>query len=104
VSSLGGSSRQLQRLQAVTDAALAPLRLDELLAELLRRIRAILEVDAAAVLLPAPDSPILTRELLYTAVTRARTSITLCGTEETIRAALARPAAHASGLGRRLWS
>ena len=27
----------------------------------------------------------------------------VCGTEGTIRAALARPAAHASGLGRRLW-
>ena len=30
------------------------------------------QFDTAAVLLPPPDSPILTRELLYTAVTRAR--------------------------------
>src|SRR6202021_2896793 len=30
------------------------------------------QFDTVAVLLPAPDSPILTRELLYTAVTRGR--------------------------------
>ena len=30
------------------------------------------QFDTAAVLLPDPTSPILTRELLYTAVTRAR--------------------------------
>jgi exodeoxyribonuclease V alpha subunit len=62
------------------------------------------QVDAAAVLLPDPSSRILTRELLYTAVTRARKSMVVCGTETTIRAALARPVAHASGLERRLWS
>ena len=56
----------------------------------------------AAVLLPAATSPILTRELLYTAVTRANKRLILAGTEETIRAAVARPVARASGLGRRL--
>jgi exodeoxyribonuclease V alpha subunit len=61
------------------------------------------QVDAVAALLPDPSSRILTRELLYTAVTRARESIILCGTEAAIRAALGRPVAHASGLGRRLW-
>jgi exodeoxyribonuclease V alpha subunit len=61
------------------------------------------QVDAVAALLPDPSSRILTRELLYTAVTRARESITVCGTEAAIRAALGRPVAHASGLGRRLW-
>jgi exodeoxyribonuclease V alpha subunit len=61
------------------------------------------QVDAVAVLLPDPSSRILTRELLYTAVTRATKSVILCGTEEAIRAALGRPVAHASGLGRRLW-
>jgi exodeoxyribonuclease V alpha subunit len=61
------------------------------------------QVDAVAVLLPDPSSRILTRELLYTAVTRARRSMILCGTEETIRAALERPVAHASGLAARLW-
>jgi exodeoxyribonuclease V alpha subunit len=61
------------------------------------------QFDAAAVLLPEPGSRILTRELLYTAATRARRRLILAGTEETIRAAVARPVARASGLGRRLW-
>jgi signal transduction histidine kinase len=41
----------LARLQAVTDAALAHLELDELLDELLLRIHAILDVDTCAILL-----------------------------------------------------
>jgi exodeoxyribonuclease V alpha subunit len=60
------------------------------------------QFGTAAVLLPTPMSQILTRELLYTAVTRAREHLILAGTEETIRAAIARPVARASGLGRRL--
>jgi exodeoxyribonuclease V alpha subunit len=58
---------------------------------------------SAAVLLPAPDSRILTRELLYTAATRAQRRLILAGTEESVRAAVDRPVARASGLGRRLW-
>jgi exodeoxyribonuclease V alpha subunit len=58
---------------------------------------------AAAVLLPDQSSQILTRELLYTAVTRARERLILVGTEEAIRAAVSRPVARASGLRRRLW-
>jgi exodeoxyribonuclease V alpha subunit len=61
------------------------------------------QFDTAAVLLPAPDSRILTRELLYTAVTRARERLVLVGTEEAVRAAVARPIARASGLRGRLW-
>jgi exodeoxyribonuclease V alpha subunit len=61
------------------------------------------QFGTAAVLLPPASSPILTRELLYTAVTRARAQLMLVGTEETIRAAVARPVARASGLRRRLW-
>jgi exodeoxyribonuclease V alpha subunit len=60
------------------------------------------QFDTAAVLLPDPDSPILTRELLYTAVTRARRELILVGTEEAIRAAVSRPVARASGLRWRL--
>jgi exodeoxyribonuclease V alpha subunit len=60
------------------------------------------QFGTAAVLLPAPTSQILTRELLYTAVTRAREHLILAGTEETIRAAIARPVARASGLAARL--
>jgi exodeoxyribonuclease V alpha subunit len=54
-------------------------------------------------LLPAADSPILTRELLYTAVTRATQRVTLAGTEAAVRAAVARPIARASGLREALW-
>jgi exodeoxyribonuclease V alpha subunit len=61
------------------------------------------QFDTAAVLLPDPTSRILTRELLYTAVTRARRQLILAATEEAIRAAVARPVARASGLRWRLW-
>jgi signal transduction histidine kinase len=48
----GGSSEEhVRRLQSVTDAALAHLRLDELLQALLERTREILEVDTCAILL-----------------------------------------------------
>jgi exodeoxyribonuclease V alpha subunit len=60
------------------------------------------QFDTAAVLLPDPTSPILTRELLYTAVTRARRELILVGTEEAIRAAVSRPIERASGLRWRL--
>jgi exodeoxyribonuclease V alpha subunit len=61
------------------------------------------QFDTAAVLLPTPASHILTRELLYTAVTRARSHLVLAGSEETVRAAVSRPVARASGLKWRLW-
>ena len=61
------------------------------------------QFDTAAVLLPEPTSPILTRELLYTAVTRARRELILVGGEAAVRAAVARPVARASGLRARLW-
>ncbi len=48
--------------------------------------------------LPQATSPILTRELLYTAVTRAQHHLTVLGTEDAVRAAVARPVARASGL------
>jgi exodeoxyribonuclease V alpha subunit len=61
------------------------------------------QFDDVAVVVPPPTSPILTRELLYTAVTRARRGLLLVGTEDAIRAAVARPAARASRLRARLW-
>jgi exodeoxyribonuclease V alpha subunit len=62
------------------------------------------QFDTAAVLLPDAASTILTRELLYTAVTRARRDLILVGSEDAVRAAVARPVARASGLARRLAS
>ncbi|MCO8126967.1 exodeoxyribonuclease V subunit alpha [Acidimicrobiia bacterium EGI L10123] len=55
------------------------------------------------VVLPDETSPILTRELLYTAVTRAERGVTVVGTEAAVRAAVSRPVARASGLRDRLW-
>jgi exodeoxyribonuclease V alpha subunit len=61
------------------------------------------QFDTAAVLLPDPGSRVLTRELLYTAVTRARSQLILIGTEEMVAAAVQRPVARASALRERLW-
>ncbi len=61
------------------------------------------QFGTVAVVLPDPTSPILTRELLYTAVTRAQDRLVVVGTEETIRGAVQRPVARASGLRERLW-
>jgi exodeoxyribonuclease V alpha subunit len=61
------------------------------------------QFDTAAVLLPPPTSPLLTRELLYTAVTRARERLVVVGPEASLRTAVDRPIARASGLRRRLW-
>jgi len=61
------------------------------------------QFETAAVLLPGTDSPILTRELLYTAVTRASERLIVVGTEAAVRGAVARPAARASALRGRLW-
>ncbi|HXO10440.1 MAG TPA: exodeoxyribonuclease V subunit alpha [Solirubrobacteraceae bacterium] len=61
------------------------------------------QFDAAAVLLPEAGSRILTRELLYTAATRARRRLIVVGTEQVVRAAVDRPVARSSGLRWRLW-
>lgn len=60
------------------------------------------EFDHVVVTLPPPPSRILTRELLYTAVTRAKQQVTIVATEAAIRSAVERPAARASGLTDRL--
>jgi exodeoxyribonuclease V alpha subunit len=54
------------------------------------------------VLLPPEDSPLLTRELFYTAVTRAETTVRVVGTEAAVRLAVERRAQRASGLAVRL--
>jgi exodeoxyribonuclease V alpha subunit len=61
------------------------------------------EFPHAVVSLPTVDSPILTRELLYTAVTRAKPEVTVVGSEDMIRRAVDRPVTRASGLRDRLW-
>lgn len=54
-----------------------------------------------SVVLPPPGSPLLTRELLYTAVTRARERVRIYGTWEAMAEAVATPARRASGLAGR---
>ena len=60
------------------------------------------EYDEVVVSLPGPDSPILTRELVYTAVTRARRSVTIVAPDGSLQAALSRRVARSSGLTARL--
>jgi exodeoxyribonuclease V alpha subunit len=61
------------------------------------------ELDEVVVLLPGPASRVLTRELLYTAVTRAKRRVVVVGGEEPLRSAINRRVARASGLTARLW-
>ena len=56
------------------------------------------------VVLPPDDSRLLTRELLYTAVTRAEHSVTVIGGESVIRRAVDNSVHRASGLGPKLWN
>jgi exodeoxyribonuclease V alpha subunit len=56
------------------------------------------EFDHLLVVLPSHPSPVVTRELLYTAVTRARERVTILATEAMLRHALATPIQRASGL------
>lgn len=61
------------------------------------------EFDAVAVVLPPEPSPVVSRELLYTAVTRARERVTLIGPRAVIEHAVRHAIARASGLRERLW-
>ena len=60
------------------------------------------QFERVTFLLPEVDSQLSTRELLYTALTRAESFVRLVGTEAELRAAISRPAARASGLRLRL--
>jgi exodeoxyribonuclease V alpha subunit len=60
------------------------------------------QAHTVSVVLPDEDSRLLTRELFYTAVTRAQEHVRVVGTEAAIRAAIGREVQRASGLGERL--
>jgi exodeoxyribonuclease V alpha subunit len=60
------------------------------------------QAGEVTVLLPQADSRLLTRELLYTAVTRAQSRVRLVGSEEQVRSAIEHRAVRASGLAQRL--
>jgi exodeoxyribonuclease V alpha subunit len=61
------------------------------------------QFETVAVVLPDADSRVMTRQLLYTAVTRARSHVHLIGDESRVRAGVTREVARASGLRARLW-
>ncbi len=60
------------------------------------------EFDSVALILPATDIPILTREILYTAVSRARKLMTIVGDEQILALGIARKVGRYSGLGEQL--
>jgi exodeoxyribonuclease V alpha subunit len=60
--------------------------------------------DVAVLLPPDPDNRVLTRELVYTAISRARTHAEIWTTDDSLRAALARPIRRQGGLRERLRS
>ncbi len=60
------------------------------------------EFDTVWLQLPRQDARVLSRELLYTGITRARAALHVAGGAEVIAAALSRHASRVSGLGWRL--
>ncbi len=60
------------------------------------------EFDHVTLVLPTEDSQILSRELLYTGITRARESVMLVGADVLFRAAVSRQLERHSGLGGRV--
>lgn len=60
------------------------------------------EFGALTVILPEQDSRLLTRQLIYTAITRAVDVVRVVGTEAAVRDAIGRQAGRASGLAGRL--
>jgi exodeoxyribonuclease V alpha subunit len=60
------------------------------------------ELDAIALLLPDDELPLVTRELLYTAITRARTGVAICGAKQLLDKGGKRCALRHSGLATRL--
>ncbi|QSX31560.1 exodeoxyribonuclease V subunit alpha [Shewanella cyperi] len=65
------------------------------------------EFEQVALVLPPDPSPgqqqLISRELVYTAITRAKDAFCCLGTEALFAAAVARPTRRASGLAARLW-
>ncbi|RJR42705.1 MAG: exodeoxyribonuclease V subunit alpha [Desulfobacteraceae bacterium] len=61
------------------------------------------EFEKIIVILPDRDSPVLTRELIYTAITRAKRSVEIWGREDVFRTSLERRIVRRSGLREALW-
>jgi len=61
------------------------------------------EFTSIALVLPEEASPVLSRELVYTAISRARESLTLFAPRAVLREAIARRIERSSGLSQALW-
>jgi exodeoxyribonuclease V alpha subunit len=61
------------------------------------------EFDDVLFVLPDRDTPVLTRELIYTAITRAKEKIQIWGKEDIFLTAVARRIQRSSGLRDALW-
>lgn len=61
------------------------------------------EFDTVLLILPSQDYPVLTRELLYTGITRAKNHISIWGREEIIKTTILRKIKRNSGLKDALW-
>jgi exodeoxyribonuclease V alpha subunit len=62
------------------------------------------EFDNVLLILPNRDSPVLTRELLYTAITRARYKVEIWGKKDVFRSAVGKQILRESGLNEILWA
>jgi len=61
------------------------------------------EFDRLLLLLPDRDTPLLSRELIYTGMTRARQEVTIAATEAVLRSSVERSLNRMSGLREALW-
>jgi exodeoxyribonuclease V alpha subunit len=107
---VAGAADESPRLAAVflRAGALAPFAVSSLRGELELAYASTVhkaqgsELDHAALVLPETDLPLLTRALIYTAVTRVRRSIVVVGHRALLEQAVARPTERSSGLRDRL--
>jgi len=61
------------------------------------------EFDHVLLILPDRDYPVLTRELLYTGITRARKTVSIWATEDVLKTTISRKIERTSGLKDALW-
>ncbi|MCJ7617671.1 MAG: ATP-binding domain-containing protein, partial [Desulfobacterales bacterium] len=61
------------------------------------------EFENVFLVLPDKDYPVLSRELIYTGITRASQSVTILGKEEVLRTSISRVIERKSGLHDSLW-
>jgi exodeoxyribonuclease V alpha subunit len=60
------------------------------------------EYDQVALVLPEVPIPLASRELIYTALTRSRQSVVVCGSRSVLAAAIAETGARSSGIAEKL--